>query len=362
MLYWKKTWLPILALLVSLFAAQTALANQNFDNGTQIDVSNPYTADQTIGDIFDDGGIYGKLEGATPIDIYKFTPSRAGKQTITLLTRQTVVSNGTDATSDPTIIFVDPTDSTQGESLNLPLPDDTYHAIRMATPSSVTDYYEPALLQRWNVTKQQTLDLQKGKTYYLVVLDPFHVTSRYVLKMGDGKIWSGSDFFKHFNLWFRIQTDNYAGSSPFIFTPYYLGLILFLLGLTVLLGVVIIQEAYSMMANRFKTAGYLLIKMQPFTRVLIWISVWFTAIGGYIYFDHFGWPGIPYVLMLLFIVIVLNMGFVTFWLAPRVMQLEVSKKEATIAFSLRKRWFFSTLVSVFSFGAFLTFLSIYLAR
>ena len=79
------------------------------------------------------------------------------------------------------------------------------------------------------------------------------------------------------------------------------------------------------------------------------------------YFDKQGWVGIPFVLAAIFIVIVANMLYQTLDIGPKVAQLEVTKLEATIPFALRKRYFLSSLVSLFSLGALITFLSMYLS-
>jgi len=204
--------------------------------------------------------------------------------------------------------------------------------------------------------------LVKGKTYYFIVV-PASSSSDidpYVIKLGIEKSWTAADVFTHFSGWLRLETADYAGSSPFVFNRGVTGLLLVLLGIAILIGTLILQETYALLSNRVKTAGYLLIKMQMYSRVLIWVGLALTVIGGTIVGYTYGLVGIPFVLSLLYLIILINMLYLTFALSFRIEQLEVTKKEATIPFPLRKRWFFSSLVSLFSYGAFVVYLAIYL--
>jgi hypothetical protein len=344
-------------LLVS--AVPALAAAPQFSTGVQISSDNPYDNAQPISDIYATTAIYGKLQGDTPVDIYSFTPDKDGTQTIDLMERQQTAPGTTYV--DPVLILVDPTSETQAAEINLPTPSDDYH-FALLTQISARSYTEPVLLQKYSVLQEQTLNLQKGTKYYFVVVPAASSgpVDPYVIKLGTSTTWGVSDFFKHFGSWFRLETGDYAGSSPFVFNLGVLGLILMLLGLIAMVGTLILQETYALLANKAKSAGYLLIKMQPYSRVVIWVSLWLVAIGAYVLFGRYGWVGIPFVLTLIFVPILVNMLYLSFNLSRKVGALEVSKKEATIPFALRKRWFFSSLVSLFSFGAFITYLAIYL--
>ena len=345
--------LPALVFGSLLVPAQAA--KPIIDNGTELSSEQPYLSAQEIGNIFENKAIYGKLEGATPIDIYRFTPTQDGEQTISLLAREQP-----DVAAKALIILVDPTDATEGQNLGLPLPSPDYHTTVLTSLEIPSNYREPYLFQEFVTVAQQKVTLKKDLVYYMVVLDPYRETTGYAVKLGEGRSWEVSDIFSNFGSWFRLQTNNFAGTSPFIVTPFIFGMVFFLLGLLILVGDLVVEETLAFQANKNKSSGYLLIKMQPISRIFIWVSLWFMALGGYIYFDKVGWVGIPFVLALLFIPILLNMLYHTFSLSPRVSQLEVTKKEATIPFILRKRWFFSSMISLFSLGAFIIFLSIYL--
>ena len=75
------------------------------------------------------------------------------------------------------------------------------------------------------------------------------------------------------------------------------------------------------------------------------------------FFDKLGWIGLPFVMALIFVVIVTNMLYLTLDLSPKLSKLEVTKKEATISLPLRKRTMVSTVISVITLVSFILFLS-----
>jgi len=344
---------------LGLLSASPALASApQFDKGSQIDQSAPYDTAQVIDGVFQNKEVYGKLGGVIPVDIYKFTAEQDGGEQISIM-----VADHPAGTDQPGLLLADPTDATTAQDVSLPLPADNYHFARITPLDNPRAYRDPITFQHYAVLADQAVTLKKGTVYYLVVLPSSSTTSNpYVIRFGTGSAWKVSDFFTHFSGWWRVQTSNYGDTSPFTFISTMLGTILLMLGLGLLIGVVFIQELYAMLANRAKAAGYLLIKMQPYSRIAIWVNVVLMAIGAFVLFDHTGWYGIPFVLTVIFIIIAANMAYVTFSLSRRVEQLEVSKREATIPFGLRKRWFFSSLVSLFSFGAFIVYFSMFITR
>jgi hypothetical protein len=350
------------SLLIILFATPVLAAGPiQFDTGNELALDKPYDTAQKIDNIYQDGAVYGKLEGTTPVDIYTFTPDHDGEQYISIMAH---LGGQGIAQPMPVAVFADPTTATEEAAIQLPLPAAGYHLALLHQLDTPGNYREPFLFQHYSVLAEQTIQLKKDTKYYILVVPSTSggAVAPYAIKFGTGKVWHFKDLFTHFGSWLRLQTNAFAKTSPFGFNSGIFGYILLFLGLPLFLGTLILQELFALLANKSKSAGYLLIKMQTFSRIMIWVGLWFMAIGAYIVFDRLGWIGIPFVLVLLFLVIVANMLYVTLSLSRRVTQLEVVKKESTIPFDLRKRWFFSTLISVFSIGAFIYFLSLYLAR
>lgn len=357
------TGLTLGIMVAGALITQVRAGKPQLDNGAALSSGKPYEKTQKIENVYDNRAIYGKLTNQAPADIYNFKPSQDGEQTVSLLVRKNRNQAESEISSQAVLILMDPTDQTESSNLSgLPLPSDSYHAHLVQSSEAPEVYNETFLMQQFNILSKERLKLKKDATYYLVVLDPYRQTDSYAIKFGEDKAWTFNDVLQNFPVWFGLQTDNYAKSSPYSFTIETLALTMLLLGFGLLLGVTFIQETFSFLANRAKMAGYVLVKMQPYTRIFIWVSLWFMAIGGYIYFDRFGWIGTPFVLSLLFIPILLNMLYLTFFISPKIAVTEVSKKEAVIPFSLRKRWFFSTIVSLLSLGSFLVFLAIYLNK
>jgi len=66
-----------------LFAgiAPALAAGPQFSNGQQISTTDPYSTAQSISSttVFSSASVYGKLQGTTPVDIYKFTPDKSNQ-------------------------------------------------------------------------------------------------------------------------------------------------------------------------------------------------------------------------------------------------------------------------------------------
>ena len=349
--------IAVVGMLAALALPSVALASApQFDTGVQMDTQNPYLNAQEITDVFTSKAVYGKLEGATPVDIYSFTPDKDGNQTFSILAPST-----TPADAQLTMVFVDSTTATQDAGLNLPTPTG-YHSLLVTPVKDPQTFNEPVLFEQFNVYAQGNFSLQKGKTYYLIVLDQSSKVDSYAIKLGTDKSWGASDIITHFGGWLRVKTDSFSGTSPFTFKPVTVGMLLFLLGFAVLLGMWFIEQLFSFLSNRMKMAGYILIKMQPYSRVITWVSLWFTLLGGYIYFGKVGWNGLPFVIGFAFVIIAIVQLLYTLILSRRIGVLEVSKQEATIPRDISTWLYAYFVVTLLGFGSFITLFSIYLAH
>lgn len=337
--------LSFLALvLVGVSVAQAAAPQ--LDSGVTLNVEDIYKDAQVVTDVFSDTGVYGKL--TSPADVYKFTADKDGDQTFSLL------GLGASASAQPYLILVDPTGATQTRELGIPVPSDQYHTAVMEQVAGEQFYNEPALFEKYNLYAKQRVSLKKDTTYYILVFDPTRELSNYVVRFGDGKVWSGGEVFRYIGTWFKVKSGAFAGTSPFHFKPSTFGALLFLLALGLLVGMWIIEETFSFLANRAKMAGYILIKMQKFSRIFTWIALWFIALGGYIYFNAIGWAGLPFVLTILFIPLVAVFLVRTLVFAPKLMALEVSKQEAVIPVPLRKSLYVMFVLGLLTIGSFVT--------
>lgn len=351
----KFTTMPILrvvALTLATLFLGTGVAqavSPQFDNGSEINLDDIYTNAQLLTNIFQDTGVYGKLTAAA--DVYKFVPEQDGEQTLSLIGHAGV-------NTQPFLVLVDPTDATEARPLGIPLPGEEYHTAVIKPIDGLQTYSEPVLFERYTLFAQERLSFKKDVTYYLIVFDPTRELSRYAIKFGDGKIWGAGDFFTSFNSWWALKTDRYGGTDPFDATSATFGSILFFLAFAFLLGIWMVEETFAFLSGRSKMAGYLLIKLQKYSRVMVWVALWFTALGGYIYFDPKGWPGIPFVLALLFLGITALFLVRTLILSPKLMQLEVSKQEAVIPTSLRKQLYLMLVLTGLGMGTFLTLLTL----
>ena len=347
--------LLVLLMLPSLFlGGKTAqAAGPILDAGKVIDLTNIYDDPQVIPDVFSSTGVFGKLVDTA--DIYKFVPDKDGEQQISLL------GTGAGADAQPYLVLIDPTTATESRSLGIPLPDDTYHTGVITAVEGLQTVNEPLAFTQYTLYAQQRIALKKDIVYYLVIFDPSRTFNHYAIRFGDSNIWTIGQVAKHFGSWLKFRTEAYAGSSPFKFTPGSFGALLFFLALAVLVGMWVIEESFSFLSNRSKMAGYILIKLQKFSRYFTWIGLWFMALGGYVYFDHIGWSGVPFVLTLIFIPMVVLFLVRTLVISPKLMALEVNKQEAVIPLPLRRTMYIMFVLSVIVIGSFMTFLAIHLS-
>ena len=339
-----------------LLGSQALAAAPTLSTGAQLDTASPYGSAQPVSNVFASKGIYGKLQGTVPFDLYKLTADHDGEQTFTVL-----LPKGQPATSALAAVFVDPTSATQGTELGLPTPSASYHTSVLTQSSTAQTVTDRVLLQQYRVVAQQRIALKKDTTYYLWVLDPQRQSTRYAVTLGTGPAWTVKDFFSSFGAWWRLETDTYAGSSPFKAAAGQLGLGILMLGLLMLAGTFLIQQLFALRSNRSNAAGFLLIKLQPYSRVIIWVALWLLAIGGYIFFNTAGWIGIPFVLLLLFLLLLIAFLYETLAVSPRVAALEIVKDEAALPLSVRKAWFFTGFVEALLLLAAIVLLGMYLA-
>ncbi len=316
-----------------LGAAAPALAGKPYlDSGIGLNQTDPYKDAQVISEITGSRGIYGKLEGSAPVDIYKFTAKEDGEQTFGLLVRKNELSD----LSEPTLIFMDPTDATTAKELGVPLPGEGYHSAvinateRDSETKEFRTYNEPVLMEQYALVAEQVVKLQKDVTYYLIVLDPGQLVTHYGIRLGTQKAWTFGDYFSSFGDWWRLKLDIYGASSPFSFPVAGFGLVLFWLGFVALFGMFLVQGVFGLMSLRQRTAAYLLVKLQPYSRIAIWTGLWLMLIGGYIFARQESFTGLVFLLTLIFDFLIVVMLVTTFKLAPSLMKVEISKKEAVL--------------------------------
>jgi hypothetical protein len=181
----------------------------------------------------------------------------------------------------------------------------------------------------------------------------------YAIKFGSGQAWTASDVIKHFPSWVRLQTDAYAGTSPFHIVAVAVGFSLMLLGLLLVVGIFALYEVFFFLSGRSKSAAYLLVKMQTYYRVITWVGLWFAAVGAYAYFNHVSWLGLPFVAGICFLVFLITQLISTFRLSPRIADLEVVKREATIPRELSRSIWAVSIVSIISIIPVIILLSMY---
>lgn len=331
-----------LAAMLGLPLGTAHAARPLLDSGAQIDVNQPYGNAQKIGDVYTSRAIYGKLEGTTPIDIYTFTPDKDGSQKFSLL-----LPKNQPTAAQPVLIFVDSTTATTGQDLGLPLPSDSYHTALINQDSATPLVRQKVTQQQFHMLASQTVTLKKGTTYYLVVLDPYRVATRYAVVLGDTP-WTTKDFFTSFGSLLRVESDNYAGTSPFKAPHTFYSFFIFLLGLIALGGIFIIQSIFVLGANRSQAMAFLLMRLQRFSRIIIWTALWFMAVGGTVYFIQTGWVGLPFVMTIVFIIAAIAFLYETFGLSRRLAAVATVEEGASIPLAIRKRWYFTGFIELVS--------------
>jgi hypothetical protein len=341
-----------LLVIVTLFGSVSHVlaGTPQLDKGVQTDVAKLYDKVNALsGTVFEDRGIYGKLDGETPIDVYSFVPDQDGEQSISLMVREDEVKPST----DPYLILVDPTSNTQAEQLQIPLPSQDYHTtvVKQIPLTQNQMYTEPVLMEQYRVAAEDRITFNKDKTYYLIVLDSDrsgqHI-NHYAITFGTGKAWTAKDLFTHFGQWFRLKTDTYGSVTPFSFGPAAVGYLIFLLGLVLLAGAWIIRQIFNLLSNRSSASAFLFVKLQVPFNIVTWVGLWFVALGGYMYFARHSWSGLPFLIAAVYIPVLVVTLVDTLILSSKVKQVEVSRKEANIPLALRKQLFATFVLGTLS--------------
>jgi len=346
------TFAAVLGIAASLSLPLVAQAAKPlFDSGAQIDVNSPYANAQKISDVYTSQAVYGKLEGETPIDIYTFTPSKDGSQKLSLLLP---VNQPTSA--QPVLILVDPTDATQPQDLGLPLPSDSYHTALITQDAALPLVRQKVTEQQFHRLADQSVNLKKGTQYYLVVLDPYRVATRYAIQLGDTP-WTAKDLVTHFASLVRVEADTYAHTTPFKAPHTFYSFFVFLLGLITLGGIFLVQLTLALGANRSQALAFLLMRMQRYSRIIIWSALWFMVIAGSVYFTQIGWVGLPFVITVDFVVMAAAFLYETFGLSRRLASVAATEAEAVIPVDLRKRWYFAGFIELVAMIIFLVLLT-----
>lgn len=352
--------LGLFGLVVSLLPldmANAASSGVQFDSGESINRQDPYADTQMIGNIFENKAVYGKMQ-SVPVDIYKFHADKDGEQSFSLLV--TYKKGVSELEISPAyLIIMDPTKANEGQDLGIPTPSDNYSSVVVREGDAGQVYNEPWLLTKYNVAREQKIQLQKDQDYYMLVYDPAQQADKYVVKIGDARLWDAKSIITNFSGWWKVKTEVYAKDTPYHFNEDVTGFLIFILSLAALFGTLLLHEIFSLRANKSKAAAFLLTKIQPFSRLTIWISLWLLAIGAYIYFDSALFTGLPFVMMLLFIPLTINLLYLTIKLSPQLMALVGKSRETVIPLELRKRLFISSIITIVFILAFVVFTAMY---
>ena len=95
---------------------------------------------------------------------------------------------------------------------------------------------------------------------------------------------------------------------------------------------------------------------------MIWVSLWFVLLGGYIYFSHTIWQGLVFLATVSFVPALICLLVDTFAWAPRLLALELKTSEAVLPLKLRKGMFVTFIITAFSLIGSVVFISIYFAK
>lgn len=349
MKHFARYLLPAVFLFSLIVPAGSALAsNIKYDSGyIYQSADDPYQVDQAIGNVEEDTGVYALIDSGEQgaVKIYSFTPNSDVERNFSLLFTP---KKGVEATNESVdLLLVDPTANTTATAMyeSLPLPSDEYHITGIKKADAGAVYNDPYLWKQYKVSSSERVKLAKDKKYYLIVLDYKSEIEGFVIKVGDGNIWSAKSLVTNAGDWWKIKSSLYSGVNPFLIPKAdivnFIMLIVFLLGFSLLFGMFMVSGIFSLLANTYKSAGYLLIKLQKFFKYAIWIALWFVALGGYLYYGVSEWTGVTFAMLIVYLPIVLLFLYLTIRVSPSIEKIEVNNREAVIPLPLAKRLFFS---------------------
>lgn len=105
-----------------------------------------------------------------------------------------------------------------------------------------------------------------------------------------------------------------------------LGLFLHLAGFVIGLGAVTVIDLHGFLGRNSQYWTEATIRTHKVTKPLIWLGIVLVMIGGALFFREYYGDMIPRVELLLYILLIVNGCFLSFWVSPRLLEREAVGK------------------------------------
>lgn len=115
----------------------------------------------------------------------------------------------------------------------------------------------------------------------------------------------------------------------------FLGLFVYLAGLIIGLGAVTVIDLHGFLGRKSSYWTMATIRTHKVTKPLIWIGTFLALIGFFIYFSKLGFGDLQWIQFGIFVLLILNGSWLSFWLSPKLLEREQKGKAEEI---LPDRW------------------------
>ena len=103
----------------------------------------------------------------------------------------------------------------------------------------------------------------------------------------------------------------------------FLGLFIFITGFIIGLGAVTVIDMHGFLGRNSPYWTEATIRTHKVTKPLIWIGIFLTTVGGFVFYSQNPITWIPMVHLLILPILVVNGMFLSFYVSPRLLKMEV---------------------------------------
>ncbi|MDQ3018830.1 MAG: hypothetical protein M3Q64_03095 [bacterium] len=261
--------------------------------------------------------VYGSLNAPDEYDLYAFVPAEDATIPLELL----VPISNSNKNFKPSV-FVIAKDLQERTETILPfeIPKD-YQVLEIKNLEDRSRiFYEPFAAERYYQSEQKQLVIQKGKNYFLAVMDTHQQNGDYALGLGTKENFSDVSFP---GLIKNVVTMKLGlAGNPLIPWTDLAGLFLLLAGFVIGLGSVTVIDIHGFLGTRSGYWNEATIRTHKITKPLIWVGFMLVLVGGSLFFRESWLNGVVFFQALLFVMLLFNALFLTFWVSPRLIKRE----------------------------------------
>lgn len=142
----------------------------------------------------------------------------------------------------------------------------------------------------------------------------------------------------------------------------FLGLFLILAGFVIGLGAVTVIDVHGFLGRKSVYWTQATIRTHKVTKPLIWSGTFLYLIGGALYFPQVQEWQLMRLLLVIWVALVINGSFLSFYVSPKLMKMEKQKSEKLLPNNLQRAITISFLISIAGWWSSLALIAAHLVK